>query len=273
MKFDLRPMGIGDILDTTFRLYKARFVPFLVISLALYVPMGIVFAWFQTSALAGMEAPRALAHADPEAAAQILRSFLAFVLFVLLYGLVVFPICYGVMVVQVSATYLGENLSGAGAFRRAAPRLLRLLAANFIVGVLNALGYLLLIVPGIIFTLYFILVPAAVVLEGCGVFRSLSRSVELVSGNLGKGFLLGLVVFCLVMAVSAILQGFIFFLPVGEFLKVFLNQVSAALLLPIQTAAFILFYYDLRIRKEAFDLERLAAEAGIPATAAAAPGP
>lgn len=36
------------------------------------------------------------------------------------------------------------------------------------------------------------------------------------------------------------------------------SLILQAFILPIQTAAIILFYYDLRVRKEAFDLQRLA---------------
>ena len=44
---ELRPMGIGDILDTTFRLYRQRFLTFLLIALVVYVPYALLIALFQ----------------------------------------------------------------------------------------------------------------------------------------------------------------------------------------------------------------------------------
>ena len=44
---ELRPMGIGDILDTTFRLYRQRFLTFLLIALVVYVPFGLFMGLLQ----------------------------------------------------------------------------------------------------------------------------------------------------------------------------------------------------------------------------------
>ena len=46
---ELRPMGIGDILDATFRLYRQRFVTFLLIALIVYVLPRIALAGTQSS--------------------------------------------------------------------------------------------------------------------------------------------------------------------------------------------------------------------------------
>ena len=43
------------------------------------------------------------------------------------------------------------------------------------------------------------------------------------------------------------------------FLMTFITTAADALVLPIQAAPMIFFYYDLRVRKEAFDLDRLSA--------------
>jgi hypothetical protein len=78
------------------------------------------------------------------------------------------------------------------------------------------------------------------------------------SGNLGKGFLIGLVLFILGWIFSAIVGMVIGAIPMPLFLETFLLNIVQAVILPIQTAPIILFYYDLRIRKEAFDLDALA---------------
>ena len=39
---EFRPMSVSDILDTTFRLYRERFVTFLLIALVVYVPYSLL---------------------------------------------------------------------------------------------------------------------------------------------------------------------------------------------------------------------------------------
>ena len=53
------------------------------------------------------------------------------------------------------------------------------------------LGFVLLIVPGIIFSLWFYVLVPVVVLEGVTGTAALGRSRELMRGNLGKAFLVG----------------------------------------------------------------------------------
>lgn len=117
-----------------------------------------------------------------------------------------------------------------------------------------------------IFSLWFLLISPVVVLEGIGGSAALGRSRELMRGNLGKGFLLGLVVGILTAVIGGVFSA-LTVLALGPYspLKVFLDNVFSGALLPIQTAPWILLYYDLRIRKEAFDLQKLAEALGQPA--------
>lgn len=255
-RFELRPMGVGDILDTAFRLYRAYFVPFFTISLLVYVPYILIMLVLQVAL--GGEAemvdtplgPRAM----PPAGAMIVAALSGILLL-----LIVLPLVQSAMMMNISAAYLGEPMGAGASYRRAAARLGALLGTQFLVGLVVMLGFLLLIVPGIIFSLWFIVIAPVVILESVGGTQAMSRSKALMSGNLNKGFT---VVF-VVGALSVVLQltaGFALGMlhlthPV---IQNVVTNVLAAVLLPFQTAATILLYYDLRIRKEAFDLQRLA---------------
>ncbi len=61
--------------------------------------------------------------------------------------------------------------------------LLPLIAAGFVAGIAIGFGFILLIVPGLILLTIWAVFAPAIVLERAGVFRSLGRSRELVSGN------------------------------------------------------------------------------------------
>ncbi len=290
---ELRPMSIGDILDTSFRLYRARFGTFLVIVLIAYVPFGLVNALFQTAIgmqqqnpfAPGMrgeivqpaESSVALAlirpqfgggQIDPDAVATAPDPAMAIAGGVgfFLFAVIVMPLCQGALAQNISAAYLNEDLSAGESYGRALPKLFRLLVASMLVGLAVAFGFCLLVVGAVIFGLWFMLVSPVVILENNGAIASLKRSRELMRGNLDKGFKLGLAVF-LIGAVFQLAIGF----AVGmvpwphPFLASFVGTVIPAVIVPVQLAPSVLLYYDIRIRKEAFDLTRLAEQLGRPA--------
>jgi hypothetical protein len=100
-----------------------------------------------------------------------------------------------------------------------------------------------------------------------GATKGMSRSKALASGNLGKIFSVGF----LVMVIAWVV-GVAFTYPVSLLgpillsdnlmLTMFVSQLfsiaAQILVVPIGATAYILLYYDLRIRKEGFDLQMLA---------------
>jgi len=277
MAHELRPMGIGEIFDVAFRLYRSRFATFLLIALMVYVPYALIVSvtnyatlkefydrQAQFEQMTQEEIQQWLAEA-PEGPAPANRvvGYVVGNLGIALFALIVFPLCTGAMVQNISAGYLGEELGAAESYRLAAPRLLSLLLANFLSTLLMFVGFLLCVVPGIIVTIWFLLISATVVLERARPIRALERSRDLMKGNLSKGFSL---VFLVSLLSGVIYFGLGFCLALVPWphvvLGLFFEEVIGAVILPIQTAVPVLLYYDLRIRKEAFDLERLAADFG-----------
>ena len=271
---DLRPMGIGDILDVTFRLYRQRFLTFLLIALVGYVP----FALFMATARALMPTPVLNTQQRPGAPdfrmqpgqpmpeinmAGVFAGLGVMVFGVAIFLLVVFPLCSAAMIHSISASYLGETLSAGESFARAAPRLLPLLGTNLITGIAIMVGYMLCVVPGVIFGLWFLLIAPVVILERIGGSSAMGRSRELMRGNLGKGFVLMLVVGLLSWVVNfalGMLTGVVPWPHVA--VEAVIQNLFPAILLPIVLSPTILLYYDLRIRKEAFDLQKLSETLG-----------
>lgn len=275
MAYELRPMGVGDILDTTFRLYRQRFLTFLLIALIVYVPYAFLVALFmpiQTAQRPAFDHRQATAvdirTQSAPAVASNPAGFLLGIAGTAIFAIVLIPLCTAALVHNISGSYLGENLTAGQSYARAAPRLLGLLGTQILVTFTILLGLLLLIVPGVIFSLWFLVCIPVVILEELSGSTAMGRSRELMRGNLNKGFLIALSIGILGMIINfalGLLTGFIPW-PHPAF-HVFISTILAAVVLPIQTAPWILLYYDLRIRKEAFDLQKLAEVIGQPATA------
>jgi hypothetical protein len=105
----------------------------------------------------------------------------------------------------------------------------------------------------------------AIVIEGVTGWGGLRRSWSLSTGSWGRIFGILLLVSVMVAIMSGTISGFLG-LPsfaLGEAQRVAAMSAAAAVtsvfVIPIQLIAVTLLYYDLRIRREAFDLEMLAA--------------
>lgn len=276
---ELRPMGIGDILDTTFRLYRQRFATFLLIALIVYVPFSLIQAMMVASAPPNIRSPWQLPVQEPEPFNPVrasqpvpqmrdmnLAPYFASSAGTMLFACICLPLCLAALTHNISASYLGENLSAAQSYGRVMPRLLAIIGTQVLAGLIVVVGFFLCVVPFFIFLLWFYVLSPIVVLEGLSGTVALGRSRELMRGNMGKAFVLALVLWLLGVIIGLSL-GFGIGAMFGPHyvLQTFFAQVLHAFILPIQTAPIVLFYYDLRIRKEAFDLQQLSASLGSPA--------
>jgi hypothetical protein len=290
MKFE--PMGISDILDTAFQLYRKRFRTFVAIALVVCVPSsfaaalltgaarlftppeqpddeGLLNAFSATLFPGGSSCVALLARgfaqviSDDNPAASLL-ALTASVVMLVLAGVVVFsiayPLCTGALVVNISASYLGETVGPAQSYARAFRKLWRVLTAQAWTTILVLLGLMLCLVPGVVLWLQLALAPLVVLLEDRTAWAALGRSRALMADNLGKAFGLAAIVWLLDIVVSAAISTAVHFVPwplplIEDFVALLLTQL---VVLPLSIATVVLLYYDLRIRKESFELQQLA---------------
>jgi hypothetical protein len=239
----LRPLTTGEVLDTSFSLYRESFIPLLTVS---------VITQFLPLAISGyVEASGGFA-ANP-------GLWLTGTIISLITG----AIGTAAATFIVSDSYLGKHITTGEAFARATPYLGRLIAYSFLSSLLIGIGFLLLIVPGFIFITALALGASALVLEGLSsATAAMGRSWELTRGYRGKIFAV-LFTIILLLAVPTI--------AVGTLIAIFASEGEAGVLIgallitaviqilvaPFIYVAFTVLYYDLRVRKEGFDLEML----------------
>ena len=270
---DLRPMSLGEVLDRTFTLYRNNFwlftgitaLPFLVL---LLVNVGIAAA--QTAKVASAQVPRGVV---PPSAGIIGGAIAGFFLFMLLY-LFLLGAAQAATVFAVSDLYLHRTPGLRECYRRVGGKALRvaviLVLASLVVGV----GFLLLIIPGIILFCRTALSVPVSMLEDSKAIRSIERSMALTKDYALQILVIFMMVWVVTSLVTAIFQfPLLFFmfnaarthqhLPFGILLlQHFASFVSQVLAAPIGTIAFSLMYYNLRVRKEAFDIQHLMASLG-----------
>jgi hypothetical protein len=249
----LRPRKATEIIDAAVEVYRRNPVHFLLLAAIVRVPWLIVQLIYLV--------PR---EGDPDAIiTSIVVSFGTLITTFLMQGFVVY---------MASELYLGRETDALHTMRVVAPRIIAVFFASLLTSIAIGLGLLLFLFPAIWITAALFAVLPAVVLEGRGVFGAFDRSQKLSEGV--KTHILsaiGLIVLIRIVVEvgSAIIAALI---PMPE-LKYIVITAASMLAYPLYGIAYTLIYYDIRIRKEGFDIEMMAqraATSGEPAPVASA---
>jgi hypothetical protein len=234
----LRPRSTVEIIDASFQILRRNYLALVTATVALVLPVVVLRLLLPTTL-------------------QVLPAILAALLQMA---------SSAAVVLLVSETYLGRDADVGAALRTVFSRFGSIFGAAVIQGVIVFIGMLLLVVPGFIFLAWTFAMQAVVVLEHTSAGESFSRSRELARGNVGRilGTLLltYLVFFIIVIALGAGV-GMVVGVAGGNGVAArVIGDVISSLLFPMVAVVTTLLYYDLRIRKEGFDLEVMAQELG-----------
>ena len=251
-------MGVGEILDAAIKLYRSQWKSLMAIVAIALVPITFLQA-FLTREIGGPLGDPTIAQAELESTAVVVG------ILALIQVLVVQPFLVAAVARASVDVYLGHPVSVGPTFRFAVSRIHSILWITILAGLATALGFVLLIVPGVIVFVRFLFGSTVLVVEGRKGSKALGRSWRLAKGHFWK--ILGTTLLALIMA--AVLGGILrlpgdaLYAAVGPagwpFAAIGLS-LAAILTTPLTTLITVLLYFDLRIRKEAFDLEIMAQE-------------
>jgi hypothetical protein len=134
------------------------------------------------------------------------------------------------------------------------------------VGVIILVGFIAVLVPGLIAIVMLMFALTVCVIERKGVRESIKRSAALGKGhywrNFGVWFVASLVVGLVMVAamIVALAPMLLFGTDEDDFLFHFVQGLLTSLAAPLGQIAIVLLYYDMRVRKENFDGAALAQE-------------
>jgi hypothetical protein len=252
MATELRLMNTPELLDRAFFLYRKHFLLFIGIA----VLPNLVLLMFQLVQV-GMQS---------SSTTTAVMKFLA-LLITLLANLVTMSAVQAATVVAVSDVHLGRTSGIGAAYARMRDCWFDILLVIIIVGILVVIGFILLIVPGILIALSRSLAVPVAVIEKQGPLDSMHRSSQLTEGSRGAIFVILLLVSVINIVVSIIFQVPIAIVAglshmlgpnVGLGANVLIqiaDFLSSTLVMPLSTIAISLVYYNQRVRKEGFDLQ------------------
>ncbi|MGI8508777.1 MAG: hypothetical protein ACR2MQ_05585 [Gemmatimonadaceae bacterium] len=236
---DFRARTNAEILDAAFEIYRRHFWVFFAVSVVATIPGGIArYLISRTSVLDPTHKPLLLA------LAWIVAGLIA-------------PFAEAAFVTTTSNAYRGSVVDIADSIRSAFVRPWQLFAIVWARGIMLGLGMLLLIVPGLIVYKRYFAIVAAFTIEKLPARAAMTRSREISDDN-GKRifFLLGAVALFAIFA-GAMLGGFLAAIAKGAIAAI-LYLVAVSLFTPFPAIVMTLLYYDIRIRREGYDIELLA---------------
>ena len=263
---DLRPLALGEILDRSFSLYRQHFLLFIGISAIphLFVLAASLAQLMTNPAFSG-------ARVDPGVNPLDLGSIginLLLTLVVMVVSVVTYLFSQGGTIFAISEIYLGRRATIGQSLHSVLSEIWPLLGVVILSGMAIGLGMLLLLVPGVYLACRLLVCVPSTLVEKRGPGDALSRSFDLTRDHAGRAFLI--LVLSVVLGLSA---SAVFSMPFSvlmvmsaknpEMMRLWAamsqvgSTVATVLINPMMLIATSLFYFDLRIRKEAFDLQFL----------------
>lgn len=256
MKFQLGKLSVGDILDRGLKVLFSRLLTFFLINLVVLLPLvGLIFLFIKFITL------------------SVTSVLIAFGV-----GTVLFAVLWFVGIAAqlkiIEQMHIGRRVGIGEAVLFALRRVGPLLLVSIVYGLAVLIGLFLLIIPGMIFFCMYAFASQAVVLEGLGPIAGMNRSEKLTKGFKWRIFGILLLIGVLTLLLDAgLVIGMSAIIPITENVsgangleKERLNETNLTIHLAIMalasillntylTVCLILTYFDLRTRKEGFDLE------------------
>ncbi|MBW3561234.1 MAG: hypothetical protein KY437_01930 [Actinobacteria bacterium] len=231
---DLRERGIGELLDASIKLYRAHWQVFMGVVAIVVVPLT-----FLLNALAAS------------------GNWLALGLVTVVNFFVLTPMLAAAIVKASADAYLGSDPGIAGTYRYAFGRIGPLLLVILLMTIGILLGFIALIIPGLILLVRWYFAPTIVVVEDERGTDAIKRAWRLSSGHfwkiVGTVLLAGILAGIVATIISLPFQGPYVIRSLGE-------SIASVITQPFTSIVGVMLYFDMRIRKEGFDLELMARE-------------
>ena len=255
---ELRPLGFGELLDRTFSYYRSHFWVFVGI---MAVPQVLLLAL--TFALGVISEGRS----TPGGTVLLVLAVVALVP-VLVLG---YTAAYGATTFAVSEIHMGRTITIRGAYGAVRGQMWRLIKLELAV-LVRMLAWMITVVLSpiaILLAFWYAFAVPALLLENLGASQSLKRSRFLTRGQLDRIFFIVLLMGIVSWVVTLVIQAPFAVAavamasqnhPAPEWLNAFSSiagGVAGAFTAPLLTIALVLLYYDVRVRKEALDLQKM----------------
>jgi hypothetical protein len=282
----LRPLAVGEILDHAIQVYRKNFRAFVTMTAVVVVPLQIVSVLITLSARPTRQTTTFTTFDGSTVTNRLTTSHDAAVqvgaaLLVLCLGLAAGRLAVGACTRGVADAYLGGAPANArDSLTVALHRFGSLLLLELLTFPAIAVGLVFCIAPGVWLWVSWLVATPVLLVEGVKPTRALGRSFELIKPRWWPAFGLGLVAVIFQFTVNMSLRLLLIALLLrnqGSSSTAYIvasgviSATSALFTTPVIAAAFVILYFDLRVRAEGLDLQMVLARLDSPVTPSTPP--
>ncbi|TMK44907.1 MAG: hypothetical protein E6G55_10225 [Actinobacteria bacterium] len=253
-----RPRTLGEILSEAFRIYRENAAKLMVIVAVVVVPLSFIGALL--GHFVGEPTLHRVKILGQPATIEYSRSFGVTILALLIaaaIGVIIWAILQAAILRGAAQATIGDPVDVEASYRWGLSRFGSVLLVALLVGIVVGVGFILLIIPGLIFLVFLSVSEPALIVENRRGTEALKRSWNLVRGH----FWHALVVILIAAILTGIVQGIL--TAIGGhnwFVRWIFSAIAQILTSPFSALVTVLLYLDLRARKEALTAERLRTE-------------
>jgi hypothetical protein len=279
---DLRPLSVGEIIDVAIKIWRRHLSTLARIVFVVVAPVQVLAA-LVTASVTSTDAVfnRVDETGNPSIDTHALAGWVAGMVTAQTLSALAFLIASAAVLRAVSVAYLGGTPDWRDSLRAATSRLRSLIWLGFLIAVGLGLSAVALLIPFIWLGVSWSIAFPVLIAEGERGTGALRRSFRLVRGRwwptfgaLALGFMFQFFV------------GLVFGIPLSLLaqrwdsgsvaaiaVRTVVSVTSSVITTPFMAAVLVLIYFDLRVRKEGFDLDLLSQGVGIPGAALPDRGP
>src|SRR2546426_11738743 len=232
-----RELSLGDVISKTFELYRRDFTKYFV----LFAVVGVIIGIVTTLARQAFVLPTLPSNPTPQQVSNWFGALVPLVALISIVTVVFSPIAQGTTIKLASERIEKGHAEMGTSVRFAVSKLLWIWALSIVVGVIVFLGFIALIVPGIILAIMFSLAFPVLLIENKGVLESMGKSRELVSHRWLKTFATFLVLGIVILIASTIVSA------IGGLVGVagpVINGLLSAFYQPLFPILLTIYYYS-----------------------------
>jgi hypothetical protein len=270
----LRPLGVGEILDVAIKAYSKNARTLITIGALVGIPFELLSGLIQLSTVSSSDQVSGVFTFQAGTTnVDYTRARVAGTALTLLIGAVVTLVLTAATVKAVSDAYLGSVPSVRDSLRFAARRVGSLFWLYLVLAIGLTVAFVFLVVPAIWLYVAWSVATPVLLVEGLGGTAALRRSFRLVRGRWWPVAFTLVVARFLVSFVSGVVLALFLIVPhaidgpsillavIGSTIA---GAVTVAVVQPLEAAIVTILYFDLRVRKDGFDVALLAAGLGLP---------
>jgi ribosomal protein L40E len=201
-----RELSFGEVFSKTFDLYRRDFAKYLVVFVVVEAIIGVLTALVTRTFVL----PTLPANPTSQDVLAWLPGFFNALFYLVALNLLVtfvfYPLANGSSIKMATQAIEKGQADLGGSVRFIISKLPWIWALSIITGIIVGLGFIALIIPGIILAIMFCLAIPALLIENTGVLESMGRSRKLVSHRWLKTFALGIVLIIIIIIAAIIVS-------------------------------------------------------------------